>query len=242
MFKQNDKPSLFNTNGNGGTSTPFALGRNITDYFAKVNSFSDVGMQTDPIYTTPFINSYSVNQVRNSQPNTSNIRDPQPSTSNSDSIPLADQMQTESTSTSETPPEAFVSEEQPQRNPLEDPLDYTAAADSFTPATLVAGAITSSTISNFTNLQNQENMNSARMGSGPLGHSMQAENNANIQNTYNSKIGGIEQLEVGIGAMAGPEGLAAGIGLATATDFISSNFAPSNVTVPTNVGTQVTPT
>lgn len=239
MFKQNDKPSLFNTNGNGGTTTSFALGQKISDYFAKVNSFSDVGMQTDPIYTTPFINSYSVNN---------NLRNPQPSTSSntqskasSDSVPLVAQMETESTSTSETPPEAFVSEEQPQRNPLEDPLDYTAAADSFTPATLVAGAITSSAISNFTNLQNQENMNSARMGSGPLGHSMQAENNANIQNTYNNKVSGIEQLEVGLGAMAGPEGLAAGIGLATATDLASSYFAPSTITVPTNIGTQVTP-
>jgi len=241
------------TNSNLGQRPNFALGNNIADYFSKINS-STFGTQTDPIASTPFLNSYSNVQLDKSTSTT-----PYQTTRSTSTTPLYVQMEAttsgatsfsqtqpqvpnDSPSTSDSSPEAFASEEIAQHNPIEDPLDYTAAAEAFTPATLVAGAITSSMVSNFTNSQNQDNMNAAHTGSGPLGYSMQAENNANIQNTFNSKMSSVEQLQIGLGAMAGPEGLAAGIGLATATNLISSNFSPSNITVPTNIGTQVTPT
>jgi hypothetical protein len=252
---QNDESfnSRVFTNSNLGQRPNYALGNNISDYFDKINT-SAFGNQNDPLVSTPFSNSYSNVQLDKSTSTT-----PYQTTRSTSTTPLYVQMEAttsgatsfsqtqpqvinESSSTSESSPEAFSSEELPQRNPLEEPLDYTAAVESFTPATLVAGAITSNMISNFTNSQNQDNMNAAHTGSGPLGYSLQAENNANIQNTFNSKMSSIEQLQVGLGAMAGPEGLAAGIGLATATNLISSNFAPSNVTVSTNTGTQVTPT
>jgi hypothetical protein len=244
------------TNSNLGQRPNFALGSNISDYFSKVNT-STFGTQTDPIATTPFLNSYSNVQLDKVDKSTSTT--PYQTTRSTSTTPLYVQMEasntgatsfsqvqsrvpTDSPSTSESSPEAFASEELPQRNPIEDPLDYTAAAEASTPATLVAGAITSNMVSSFTNSQNQDNLNAAHTGLGPLGYSLQAENNANIQNTFNSKMSSVEQFEIGVGAMAGPEGLAAGIGLATATNLISSNYSPSNVTVPTNIGTQVTPT
>lgn len=137
--------------------------------------------------------------------------------------------------------EPVVAEPPPASQPetVEEEVEVAEAGSGF--ASGIAGLVGGAAISHMASTQDQSNLNTARQGLGPLGHSMQAENFAETQNNYNDKVANLEELEIGVGSMFGPEGLLVGAGAAAVTGIASSFMNPSPNSIPTNMGTTVSP-
>lgn len=81
-------------------------------------------------------------------------------------------------------------------------------------STNLLGLASSIGINALTESQNQSNLANAQQGKGPGGSNFLAMSDAQQQASHNSENRAIESAAIGVGAAFGPEGLAAGAGIA----------------------------
>lgn len=200
----------------------FQLGRNITDYFSRVNSgepsvsFSDLSsfMRPPPTLSGDMAKVFSSD---------SDFRAPWEVPGSIDYF-----SQTNDVSSTETP-----DLDTPSISKVDEFSDSTSLTTNFAAFGLSQG------IKEVNDYENSQNLKDAQLGIGVGGHSFDAVNNAEQQNNYNSLTHGIESTAISLGSAFGPEGLAVGAGVAAAVGLAAPSFAPSTSITPTNSGTMV---
>lgn len=105
--------------------------------------------------------------------------------------------------------------------------------------TMFAGGFIASAVKGFSDYTNQKNVTSNLLGQGQFGHAFDASQHVQQQNDFNSMKADTESLEVGIGSLFGPEGLAVGLLAAGVTEVGFSNFEPDLNTTPSSNGNLV---
>lgn len=105
--------------------------------------------------------------------------------------------------------------------------------------TMFAGGFIGTAVKAFSEYTNQKNITSNALGQGQFGHAFDASQHVQQQNDFNSLKADTEGLEVGVGSLFGPEGLAAGLLVAGATELGFSNFEPNLNTTPSSNGNLV---